>query len=202
MHQKRKSLLSFLVELLIVFLGVYGAFELNSYQQSKRDHLLEENFYQSFLSELNELTNNLSRLENQLEKRIGEFEESIQNGNRPDLEPVNLYFRESLLITQVGFNEELFIQLDPGLTVSLKGGFDMVKVLEMRIKDFNEICNAQLISGTELDFYDNDGKLKESYEWYLDGLRDNLAEVKTLRSILEQQAIPAVEQVAKEKSNG
>ena len=198
MSKPKLAFKSFLFELLIVFIGVYGAFELNRYQQSARETKVEINYLTAFMSELNNIRSQTVSLKSKVTSLIARHEAAMEAGTTPKLTPPNLYFYHGLLITQIGLSDDVFVQLSPGLATSLSGGYDFIQKLITRIKDFNDLCNTRLISDRPLNFYDGDGKLKPSYSWYLKGLKTIDSELNTLLGVIEEGAIPATEQLLKE----
>ena len=198
MSKTKLALKSFFFELLIVFVGVYGAFELNRYQQNSREDKVEFNYLTAFLSELNNIRSHAVSLKEEVNGLIAKHETAAIGNSRPDLRPPNFYFYHGLLITQIGLSDDVFVQLSPGLATSLSGGYDFIQRLTTRIKDFNDLCNDRLISNTPINFYDSEGNIKESFSWYLKGLKTIEAELTTLLSIIDEGALPATKQLLEE----
>lgn len=195
MSKPKLALKSFLFELLIVFIGVYGAFELNRYQQSSREAKVEINYLTAFMSELNNIRSHAVKQKEKVTGLIARHEAAAEAGTTPKLTPPNLYFYHGLLITQMGLSDDVFVQLSPGLATSLSGGYDFIQELITRIKDFNDLCNDRLISDSPIDFYDSQGQVKEAFGWYLKGLKTIENELNTLLSIIDDGAMPATEQL-------
>lgn len=198
MKAPKFSIKSFLFELLIVFIGVYGAFELNNYQQNKREKKIEYNYLTSFMSELNNLRAQTVRTRKSIKTQVDTLEAAWARGETPDLETPNLYFYSALLITQIGLSDDLFVQLNAGLAVSLSGGYDFVQQLNVRVKDFNDLCNARLIADPKPQFYTRQGQLRPEYNWYLEGLKSLDEGLNTLIQIIDTGAKPGTQQLLEE----
>lgn len=192
MEKRRTGLLKFIAELLIVFVGVYGAFELNRYQENNRENKIREAYIGSFKSELNKLSYDIEKTQAVINKAINEFESALQKGERPLLKPLDLFFDAPMLITIAGFNDDVFTQLDAGLAASLSGGYDNVQAVSQRVRSFNEICHRQLISNEPIEFYDRNGTLKSQFNWYLSGLKKLQAYMQNLSQMINKGAVPAV----------
>lgn len=198
MAPKKTSALKFIAELMIVFVGVYGAFELNRYQETNRDNEIKESYFNSFLSELVKLSSDIRNTQAAIDRRITSFEEALGNGEKPDLKPVNLFFDAPMLITKAGFNDDVFIQLDPALASSLSGGYDNVRAVSEQVKSFNDICNRQLISIEPIAFYDSQGNLKPGFDWYIKGLKNLQTYMENLAKMINEGALPSTKKLIAE----
>ena len=181
-----------------MFVGVYGAFELNRYQQNQRENKIEENYFKSFYSELNKLTYDIQKTKESIDEAIDTFEAALANGQKPDLKPVNLRFYASMLITKAGFNDDVFTQLSPDLAASLSGGYDNVMVAMREVDNFNATCDRILISTEPINFYERNGQLKPEFDWYLLGLKRLQSRFKILSTMMNDGAKPAVDRIIKE----
>ncbi|OEK05464.1 hypothetical protein [Roseivirga misakiensis] len=195
MSKKKPAILKFIAELLIVFIGVYGAFELNRYQQAEREDKIRERYFNSFMSELVKLSADIRGVQKEIDKAILDFESNLADGDQPNPKPLNIYFQAPMLITKAGFNEDVFTQLDPGLAASLGGGYDNVQIVSQNISDFNDMCNRQLISNQPIQFYNRNGSLKPEFNWYLEGLKRLQRYMNNLSNMINGGAIPATEEL-------
>lgn len=195
MTSKKTGVFKLIAELLIVFVGVYGAFELNRYQEAQRDNEIKESYFNSFMSELVKLSSDIRNTKNVLDRRITNFEKALGEGEQPRLTPIDLFFEAPMLITKAGFNDDVFIQLNPGLASSLSGGYDNVKIVSERVRSFNDICDSQLISSEPIIFYDKKGNLKPQFDWYLKGLKNLQSYTENLSQMINNGAIPATKQL-------
>lgn len=198
MAEKKGAIGRFLIELLIVFIGVYGAFELNRYQENNREKRIKINYLVSFKSELVGIRSQTSQLQSRINSIVTNFETEYAAGNQPDLIRPGLYFSSALLITQIGLSDDVFVQLDPSLASSLSGGYDLVQRTSLRIRDFNNLCNEKLVSEEPLQFYNRQGKLKPQYNWYISGLKDLEGRLASLIAIIDEGAMPGTNQLLEE----
>lgn len=197
MAKERSGVLRFIAELLIVFVGVYGAFELNRYQQSNRETDIRHSYFGSFRSELVKLSSDIRVAQRILNREITAFEEALEKGEKPSPKPIDLFFEAPMLITIAGFNDDVFTQLDPGLAASLSGGYDNVQTVSNRVKRFNQICDRLLISNTPIDFYDRNGQLRPQFDWYLRDLKNLQTYLSNLDGMISGGALPAVDSLLK-----
>lgn len=195
MAKQKKLPLSFIAELLVVFVGVYGAFELDRYQEERKSKKIQEEYFKSFYSELDTYHVHIDNLRKEVGNKISAFKTALENGERPKPEPLNLYMSRALMITQAGLSDDIFIQLASGLASSLSGGFDNVQNVSRMIDDFNQICNRQLVSNEPISFYNSNGTLKPQFHWYLEGLERIKSSLDGLGVMIEEGAIPATKRL-------
>jgi len=195
MAKERRGLIKFIAELLIVFVGVYGAFELNRYQENKRETKIRERYFSSFNSELNKLSYDISSAQKVINSTLSNFQTALDKGEKPVPKPVNIIFEAPMLITRAGFNDDVFIQLDASLAASLSGGYDNVQLVIRQIERFNQICDNQLISNNPINFYDRQGNLKPEFHWYQKELLALQQYMTNLDEMINKGAIPAVKKL-------
>lgn len=198
MSKKKASALRVLLELFIVFIGVYGAFELNRYQEGKREQKLKKNYFNSFQSELIKLSSEIESSQKLIDKRLAELDSSTENGQKLPLKPLNLYFGSEMLISRAGFNDDVFTQLSAELAASLSGGFDNVLLVSQMVGDFNTQCNLHLISNRPISFYDRQGNLKPEFDWYVNGLKRLQRAFARLADMINNGALPATRAITEE----
>ena len=196
-REKTFSISRFIFELFIVFIGVYGAFELNRYQQNQREHKIRENYFISFKSELDKLIADIKNASEVVDlelSRLADYSDSLQD---KAFKPAYISFREALLITQAGFNDDIFVQLDPSLASSLIGGYDYVKNIENMVDLFNEISSDKLSGLMWKDLYDSNGELKPDFFWYRSKLKVLQVNFSDIGGMMQNGALPAVENIIK-----
>ncbi len=195
MKKNKLSVGRFLFELFIVFIGVYGAFELNNLQQRNREQKIKENYFISFGAELEQLTGSIRSTERALSREIKELEQYSDTLRSQPFYPLTISFKESLLITQAGFNSDVFVQLSRDLASSLTGGYDFVKSLEEKTARFNMLGQSKLLGLTWGDLFDNRGVLKTEYQWYQRELNILKANFNRVGNMMKNDAQPFVDQV-------
>lgn len=202
MKRSRKlNIPSFLFELVIVFIGVYGAFELNNYQQGQRELKIRENYFISFQSELSKLIFDMKEVKKLVDEELEQLDTyDASDGNQAFI-PIYLSFQESLLITQAGFNDDVFVQLDPSLASSLTGGYDFVKMLQAMVDNYNQAASSNLYGLVWSDLMDRNGQLKPQFQWYRNNLNLIRINFENVISMMSNQALPAVQAIIDDLSD-
>lgn len=202
MKRSRKlNIPSFLFELVIVFIGVYGAFELNNYQQGQRELKIRENYFISFQSELSKLIFDMKEVKKLVDEELEQLDTyDASDGNQAFI-PIYLSFQESLLITQAGFNDDVFVQLDPSLASSLTGGYDFVKMLQAGVDNYNQAASSNLYGLVWSDLMDRNGQLKPQFQWYRNNLNLIRINFENVISMMSNQALPAVQAIIDDLSD-
>jgi len=200
-RSRKLNIPSFLFELVIVFIGVYGAFELNNYQQGQRELKIRENYFISFQSELSKLIFDMKEVKKLVDEELGQLDTyDASNGNQAFI-PIYLSFQESLLITQAGFNDDVFVQLDPSLASSLTGGYDFVKMLQAGVDNYNQAASSNLYGLVWSDLMDRNGQLKPQFQWYRNNLNLIRINFENVISMMSNQALPAVQAIIDDLSD-
>jgi len=200
-RSRKLNIPSFLFELVIVFIGVYGAFELNNYQQGQRELKIRENYFISFQSELSKLIFDMKEVKKLVDEELGQLDTyDASNGNQAFI-PIYLSFQESLLITQAGFNDDVFVQLDPSLASSLTGGYDFVKMLQAGVDNYNQAASSNLYGLVWSDLMDRNGQLKPQFQWYRNNLNLIRINFENVISMMSNQALPAVQEIIDDLSD-
>lgn len=202
MKRSRKlNIPSFLFELVIVFIGVYGAFELNNYQQGQRELKIRENYFISFQSELSKLIFDMKEVKKLVDEELEQLDTyDASDGNQAFI-PIYLSFQESLLITQAGFNDDVFVQLDPSLASSLTGGYDFVKMLQAMVDNYNQAASSNLYGLVWSDLMNRNGQLKPQFQWYRNNLNLIRINFENVISMMSNQALPAVQAIIDDLSD-
>ena len=193
--EKKLTIGRFIFELIIVFIGVYGAFELNRYQQVQRENEIREKYFITFRSELNKLIASVRQVERSIEKELAEIESFDDSKRKEAFYPVNLVFNESLLITQAGLNADVFVQLSPDLAASLIGGYDYVQSLETMTHNYNQLAINKLYGLQWGDLFIKDGSMKTEFEWYEKQLKYLHSNFNNVGDMMENQAGPFVDEI-------
>jgi len=198
MKLPKPSFKSFFFELIIVFVGVYGAFELNRFQESQRDDRIKINYFNSFNSELVKLSADIQVGQGIINDQLAYLDSAMAAGSKPKLKPLLIYLEAQMLITKAGFNDDVFTQMRSDLAASLSGGYDHVQLVSKMTDNFNEACRMHLIDNEVIEFYDRKGKLKPQFEWYLTDLRNLKFYYDRLYGMISNGAIPATKVVLDE----
>jgi hypothetical protein len=193
--KKQNWIGKFVFELVIVFVGVYGAFALNAYQQSQREKTIKLNYFQSFKSEVESLYVQSKGLKAYIDTITTRTENAIARNERPNLKRPKIQLSSALLITRAGLSDDMFVQISPGLAASLSGGYDNTQRVIAMIKEFNDLCNSNLVSKDPIEFYYKSGQLKPEFDWYLNDLKELSFALNGLMRMTGDQALPAIIQI-------
>jgi hypothetical protein len=169
------------MDLLIVFVGVYAAFLLNRYDTYRRD---EQRRLQILDSLEHETSENLHEFESdlaQVEPDLATFKRELAEGKMPHLgiEMTNPSYDASddATLLQAGGLE----LLDVRTIELLRQKNDMQRSLVAAIHNNFEISLAELANHQSADFYDqNTHQLKPMYSWYPYVLTSVLNQAKAL----------------------
>lgn len=187
-----------LLELFIVFVGVYGAFLLNSYRESKEEERARIVYYETFLQELTVFSLQLQQVSGTLDSLIRYYETRIEAGEKPELRVIReLDFTSNMFIIRSAFSDRNFGAVGQEYLRNLSAGSNLITQLEKRIDAFQADCH-RLFYGRPLEaeeFYYSDGRLKEAWQWYLADLRYIRRLAGQLSYAIEQGAIPETRQL-------
>jgi hypothetical protein len=186
------------IELLVVFIGVYGAFWLNSYREEQHQLQVRKNYFISFQAELrdiNEIAKQVAAASDTLHQR---YNSAIANGERPLLKVhPQLDYSINMFITRSSFNQQHFESIGSDYLANVSRGSNLISFLQKRMDLFQDKSrDLMLFSGGNTSIlYDEDGSLKQAYQWYLQDLAFISQLAKNLSTAIEQGAIPQTEQI-------
>ncbi|AHM60965.1 hypothetical protein D770_13555 [Flammeovirgaceae bacterium 311] len=191
-----------LSELLVVFVGVYGAFMLNNYREKQHVQQQRVNYLESFKEELvnvEKLTDNLAIVSDTLLTR---YKRAIANGERPMLNVhLDLVYPINMLIIRSAFNEQHFEAIGSEYVAKISNGSNIISLLQERVEMFHDKSRDLLIyTGGDPDvLYDKNGTLKPAYQWYLQDLAYFKVVSRQLQQVIEKEAIPDIERLIQQK---
>ena len=191
-----------LSELLVVFVGVYGAFMLNSYREEQHVQQQRVNYLESFKEELvnvEMLTGTLATVSDTLLTR---YNRAIAKGERPMLNVHHeLVYPINMLIIRSAFNEQHFEAIGSVYVAKISNGSNIISLLQERVDLFQDKSRDLLIhTGGDPDvLYNKDGTLKPAYQWYLKDLAYFRIVGSQLQQVIEKEAIPDIERLIKQK---
>ncbi len=169
-----QTLLRYLIELLIVFAGVYGAFLLSEYKENRRDAIRRGQIYQALVREIEYLASNSHRVGIELSNYKTIYEGLIAKRKMPLL----VSFKNPITFTPHLWNATIqsdALNLLEVATIEKLSTFynetqDLIKLIEEfrgRTASFLMIDKEKARS----EFYDlKTGQLRSRYSWYLEGM--------------------------------
>ena len=189
-----KSIGGFFVELIVVFIGVFSAFQLNDYRDRQRKDDIKVNYYKSFQEELLLISKYNVDIRDSIEKVIGIYEIGIQAGIRPGLKYLTDFnMIGEAPIVESAFNDEHFTSIGGDLLVNISFGNNYFGWLKERMNEYNRRVRDLLYNQNRSvsTYYDPKGHLKPEFEWYLEELRSIVTLINQLERQIHDGAIPA-----------
>lgn len=193
-----KTVGGFFVELIVVFIGVFSAFQLNDFRDRRKSDDIKVNYYKSFQQELLFISQYNVGIRDSLESIIGRYENSIDQGSRPPLKFLTDFdMIGEAPIVESAFSDEHFTSIGSYLLVNISFGNNHFNWLKERVDEYNRRVKDLLYNQNRPDdfFYNQDGSLKPEFRWYLDELRVIIRLINELERQIHEGAIPATNQL-------
>lgn len=190
-------------ELVIVFLGVFLAFQLNNYRQSIANNKIKERYYGLILAEFKSNLAEVKFTKNLVSAYLDTLAVQIENGNKPKLNSLENYALDNnLFVIKSAFESGHLENLNPRFINNISVGSNYLTRLSNRINQFNDKVNLAYQSNDWLSdkFYTKNGQLKAEFEWYMNDLHFILKYLNNLETAIEEGAIPDIEKVIKGES--
>ena len=188
-----ETIVRWLVELLVVFMGVSSAFLLDKYRETKRNKKLTQQIEVSMLKDLSESAEALRQFLPPLKKDVDDFTEAYEQGKTPELYPAFI---------GTGFGSgfwEVILQagglqlLDVEFIYKVESLLSLARGLTERVQRYQQLSNQVLIPNADKEiseFYDlSTKKLKRKYQWYY--------EETTAFADLFEKILPSIEDLLK-----
>ncbi|MBD3337057.1 MAG: hypothetical protein GF355_16200 [Candidatus Eisenbacteria bacterium] len=163
------------IELIIVFVGVYAAFALSEHQQQQRAQEHREQIRQALVREIESITVRTGRAAVEIPRLIAQFDSSMAAGEMPPLIPLIEPLRVRAHLWEATLESGGLNLLDvPTLYRisefynSLNAGFEQ----QNQLRGLSERVLIPNLGKDKDEFYDpSTRRLRPKYSWYLDGLR-------------------------------
>lgn len=175
------------MEMIIVFIGVYGAFYLTTLREEEIDRRNQVNYYKTFLLNLEDLQGSAVAIKGEVDSLLAE-----QETNPPSQIRLvrGIDFTNNLLIVRSGFEAENFTTIGQDYLASLDCGSNLISMIEKRANILEEETRYFLIYGS--------GKEKEFREWYIDELKTLSGLLSALERTIINGAMPETNMIIKE----
>ena len=161
-----------LLELIIVFVGVYGAFALAEWESSRDADARRRQLQAAVVQEIRDITSNTRRVVKQAAPEMARFDSLIGAGARPPLvpmmEPVRLETHIWTAMLQAGVLDLFDVQTVYGISQfynELNAGFEQLA----QLRTLSETMLLPNLDRGDAEFYNADGDLRPKYEWYRSG---------------------------------
>ncbi|MEL6562707.1 MAG: hypothetical protein AAFQ94_31350 [Bacteroidota bacterium] len=196
--KKAKNLL---LDLLIVFIGVFLAFQLSAYREGNDVKKSRLNYYKAFRAEIKSVNVELTGIIAELDRQISRFHSDSLILQKPLLaynNKINVVSQKPYII-ESAFNSGNFRNLRYDLLASISGGSNLFIVLDEKIEDYNRRVKDLTYNRpyVESDYY-TEIQLKPEYQWYLEEMKEVRVYATALKSSIENGAIPALNKLIDE----
>ena len=168
-----------LLELLVVFIGVYGAFYLTTLREEAVERRNRVNYYETFLLNLDDLyTKAVSAKErvDSLRNQLATNPDSEISINR------SIDFTNNMLIVRSGFESENFTTIGKDYLASLDRGSNLISVIEKRVDILESETRKFLIYG--------EGNEEQFKKWYSEELEVLSNYLEALQFTISKGAVP------------
>lgn len=175
------------LELFVVFIGIYGAFYLSTLREEALEKRNRVNYYETFLLNLNQLYSNAEMVKVEVDSIISEL-----NSN-PDYQiTLNraIDYTNNMLIVRSGFESENFTTIGKEYLSSLDRGSNLISLIEKRAHILEEETRAFLIYGNA-----DESRFKA---WYLEELNVLSNYLESLKLTITQGALPETREMIKQ----
>lgn len=180
-----------IVELGVVFIGVYLAFLLTDYQEELEKRDIRIKFYESLIVELSSIVVHLEDEEINMLWHLSAVEE-IEKGNRPKIPARPLHYSVSALVLTAAFDSRNFESLNTDTINNVVLLTPDIESLERKIDTFNELLFV-LLDAQESNVnccYNVEGNILDDYSWYPDLVTDIHEVSLRIRKTILESAIP------------
>ncbi len=184
-----QKLAKIFIELLIVFIGVYLAFQLNNYKEEAENQRIRNNYYKVLSNEFEYTAQNIKQVADQLEAFASRLDakEKLQLSKLQRLD-----LSDNMYVLKSAFNSGYFENIDQKYINNIgRGANHLDKVSTLLTNYNNKIQNALIANSFENSiFYDEDGTLKNNYFWVKEELDYIIYYLKMLEKVIVEEAIP------------
>lgn len=165
-----------LIDMLVVFLGVYAAFALDSYRQMQQQKQREETIIKSLLVEFSESQKTLDAMLPQINTLVDSLTIAYETGMMP-----RLPFMQAAISHRSQYWETMmqmggFDVLDIDFVLKMEDYHAQVETLQETSKKFEQLCIQLILPQADAEiseFYNTETqKLKHRYSWYFPTLKN------------------------------
>lgn len=162
------------LELVVVFVGVYGAFALTEYGERRRDAERRQQLQAALVREIRDITSRTRRVAEELPPQLARYDSAVAAGARPSLQPwmepvrVQTHMWEATLRSG---GLELFnvptVYAISQFYNELNAGFEQLS----QLRELSEMMLLPNLGREADEFYEpGTGRLRSRYEWWRSGL--------------------------------
>lgn len=175
LRRSRSILLRLLFELVVVFVGVYAAFALSAWQERREATERRQQIELALVREIRDITANTRQAATWTGEAVAHYDSAFAVGSRPRLEPMIEPIGVRAHMWEATLESGGLELLDVGRIYRLSQFYNELNI------GFEQLAQLRTLSETVLipnlgrgsgEFYDEDGKLRVKYGWYMMGLRN------------------------------
>ena len=174
-----------LLELLVVFVGVYAAATLAQRQDRAAEAERRDALRLALAEELGEIAAVARQMSGQLDEAEA-YIEAIQSGARPPLQATQSFLPFTPSVWEAALMSGGVELMDPGLVTRLSGFYSRMDALVRLSEQRGEYVRTVLLPNLDAppsEFYDADGQLRPKYGWYLFHLQRTVREGRRLTGL-------------------
>jgi hypothetical protein len=171
----RASLLwRLLLELAVIFLGVYGAFVLSEYDGRKEESARRSQLQSALVREIEDITSNTRRVAEFLPKQLAQFDSAVAAGGQPPLEPWIEPVRLQTHMWDATLQSGALDLFDVATVYDISQFYNELNAGFEQLNQLRQLSEAVLIpnlSEPVTEFYEPEThQLRRKYRWHRDGL--------------------------------
>lgn len=166
----RRGALYFAVELVIVFVGVYGAFLLSEYRADRQDDERRQQIYQALLTEVQEIGDNTNGFIASFGPGVERFQQALEAGEMP--RPSSVFFTVSYTphMWNATLQSEGLDVLELDVLYEVSGLYNQLEMAFGLLNELQVLSRDVLTPNLDADlseFYDLETQqLRPKYQWY------------------------------------
>ncbi len=181
---KDRSWRFLLFEFIVVFVGIYGAFYLNTLREEQIERRNQVNYYKTFMLNLDYLYANAESVKTLVETSLKEHEENPEAEFKILRE---IDFTNNMLIVRSGFEAENFTTIGQEYLASLDRGSNLISLIEKRANILEDETREFLI-------YKN-GDKEAFRKWYIEEHQILSGLLDALMSTIKNGAVPETREI-------
>lgn len=185
-----------LLELTVVFIGVYLAFLLTDYQEELEKQDIRMKFFESLIFEFETVVYHLDAEERNMLTHLSTMEK-ISQGAQPRIPARSLYYPVPGLVVAAAFDSRNFESLTIETIANIVEATPYLESLKQKINTFNELLIG-LLRAQESNVnccYNGEGELLEHYRWYPDLLMEIHELNREIKKTILETAIPDLQKL-------
>lgn len=188
-------------ELVIVFVGVFLAFQLNNYRENLASDEIRIRYYNQILLEFRSNLQEIEFAKRVIASHVDTFQVVVERGEQPALVSLNtINLDNNLFVIKSAFESGYLENLNPQFVTNISVGSNYITRAARLIDRFNDTV-ALAMQGNDWQqerFYDAEG-LKPEYQWYITDLQFIVTYLGNLESAMKDGAIPDIERIIQEE---